>query len=72
MSADLIAAGDHDGCTALIKAASPVIWGQDMEVPEIMFDLSFLLAAGDQAAKIFSPGATMSGYNKTTKHRVRM
>ena len=62
MSADLIAAGDHDGYTALIKATRPVTCGQDMEVPESMLELSLLLTAGDQAARIFNPGAVMSGY----------
>lgn len=62
MIADLIADGDHDGCTALIKAAIPVICGQAMEVPERMLELIFA-TAGDQAARIFSPGAVISGYN---------
>lgn len=60
MIADLIAAGDHNGFAALIKAASPLICGQAMEVPDTT--LKFVpLAAGDQAAKMFSPGATISG-----------
>lgn len=61
MIADLIADGDHDGCTALIKAAIPVICGQAMEVPERMLELIFA-TAGDQAARIFSPGAVISGF----------
>lgn len=59
--ADLIADGVHVGYTALIKATSPVACGQDMEVPERM--LYFIsLTAGDQAAKMFNPGAAISGY----------
>ena len=63
MIADLIAEGDHDGCTALIKAAIPVTCGQAMEVPERMLECLFPLA-GDHAARIFNLGAVTSGYNK--------
>ncbi|CAA6661630.1 unnamed protein product [Spirodela intermedia] len=69
MIADLIAEGDHDGYTALIKAAIPVTWGQAMEVPERMLKL-ICWAAGDQAAKMFSPGAATSGC-KRKEHRRR-
>lgn len=61
ITADLIAAGDQLGCTALIKATNPVTWGQDMEVPERILNFIFL-ATGDHAAKILSPGAMISGY----------
>ena len=65
MIADLIADGDHDGCTALIRAAIPVTCGQAMDVPERMLECSFPIA-GDQAARIFSPGAVISGYKERT------
>lgn len=61
MMADLIAAGDHDRWTALIKAAIPVTCGQAMEVPERTLN-GILAAAGDQAASMFKPGAVTSGY----------
>lgn len=62
MMADLIADGDHDGCTALTKATIPVTCGQAIEVPERMLKCIFSYVAGDQAARIFSPGAVISGY----------
>jgi hypothetical protein len=61
MIADLIADGDQDGWTALTKVAIPVMCGHDMEVPERMLNC-ILPATGDQAARIFSPGAATSGY----------
>ena len=61
MIADLIAEGDHVGCTALIKVAIPDTCGQAMEVPERMLNSRFA-AAGDQAASMFTPGAVTSGY----------
>lgn len=61
--ADLIAEGDHEGWTALTKVAIPVTWGQAIEVPERM--LNMFPAAGDHAARIFSPGAVTSGYGST-------
>lgn len=61
MIADLIADGDHDGCTALTKATIPVTCGQAIEVPERMLKCIFSIA-GDQAARIFNPGAETSGY----------
>lgn len=67
MIADLIAEGDHDGCTAFTKAAIPVTWGQAIEVPERMLKSIFEIA-GDQAARIFKPGAATSGY-KTSQER---
>lgn len=60
MIADLMAEGDHKGCTDLISATIPVICGAAMEVPDKMLK-SFLEAAGDQAARIFKPGAVTSG-----------
>lgn len=61
--ADLIAEGDHEGWTALTKVAIPVTWGQAIEVPERM--LNMFPAAGDHAARIFSPGAVTSGCGAT-------
>ena len=62
MMADLIADGDHEGCTALIKAAIPVTWGQAIEVPDRILNFMFPAAAGDHAARMFNPGAKTSGY----------
>jgi hypothetical protein len=45
----------------LIKVATPVMCGHDIEVPERMLNCIFP-AAGDQAARMFSPGAATSGY----------
>jgi hypothetical protein len=65
MIADLMAEGDHDGYTLFTRAAIPVTCGHAMEVPDRMLKcISFL--AGDHAAKMFSPGAAMSGYKKCT------
>lgn len=61
---DLIADGDQEGCTALIKIAIPVTWGQAIDVPERMLNILFCVA-GDQAARMFNPGAVISGYTKT-------
>ena len=61
MIADLIADGDHEGCTALTSVAIPVTCGQAMEVPERILN-SIFPDAGDQAASMFNPGAVTSGY----------
>lgn len=70
MSADLIAALLQSGCIALISAADAAICGQDMEVPEYkLYDVDRLSygvhfvgpSAPLHAAKIFTPGAAMSG-----------
>lgn len=69
ISADLIAAGLHFGCAALSRATTPDIWGQDMDVPDSILkskgraSLSIMAgeAAGDQEAKMLTPGAAMSG-----------
>lgn len=58
--ADLIADGDQDGCTAFMRATIPVTCGQAMEVPDKMLKFNFAIA-GDQAARIFNPGAATSG-----------
>lgn len=59
--ADLMADGDQEACTDFIKATIPVTWGQAMEVPDSTLKFIFAVA-GDQAARIFSPGARTSGY----------
>lgn len=69
MIADLIADGDHEGCTAFIRATIPVMCGQDMEVPERMLKFNFAFA-GDQAARMFSPGAATSGYKANKLKRM--
>lgn len=45
----------------MIKVAIPVTCGHDIEVPERILNCIFP-AAGDQAARMFSPGAAISGY----------
>lgn len=70
MSADLIIAGLQLGWTALCSATMPETWGQDMDVPDSILNFSggspfgFVCAmddAGDQAASMLTPGATISG-----------
>lgn len=69
MSADFIAAGDHFWLIAFKFAATPVPCGQDIDVPEFMKKLVFLVSVGsiegnsigDQAVRISAPGATRSG-----------
>jgi hypothetical protein len=62
MIADLMAAGDQSGCELLIRAATPLTCGDAMDVPDWM-----LKAPGPcftfrgHAARMFSPGASMSG-----------
>ena len=72
MRADLMAAGDQFGCADLRRATMPETWGHDIDVPDIMFQLTGYLYASEgttvggvfvgHAANIFSPGALMSGY----------
>jgi hypothetical protein len=45
----------------LIKVAIPVTCGQAIEVPERMLNCAFP-TAGDHAARMFNPGAVISGY----------
>ncbi|KAI4330443.1 hypothetical protein MLD38_028733 [Melastoma candidum] len=68
MIADFTAEGDQVGWTDFIKAAMPVMCGQDMEVPERMLNC-ICDTAGDQAAIIFNPGAATSGF-KTEEEKV--
>jgi hypothetical protein len=69
MRADLMVAGDKFGWADLTYAAAPLVWGQDIDVPEIMLNLTLLVssmpteggATGDQAARMSTPGAVRSG-----------
>lgn len=64
-----MAAGDQFGWAAFTRAAVPLAWGHDMDVPEIMLYLTLLVssgsgeggATGDQAAIMSTPGAVRSG-----------
>jgi len=67
--ADLIAAELQSGCKALRRTAVALTWGHAIDVPYIMLYLtlrrspSSLLGDDDSlhAAKIFRPGAVISG-----------
>ncbi|BAF10939.1 Os03g0158800 [Oryza sativa Japonica Group] len=69
ISADLMAAGDHVGCTALTTATMPETCGHDMDVPESKFHVTERLSSGitvgddmgGHAARMFTPGAVTSG-----------
>lgn len=50
----------------MIKVAIPVTCGQAIEVPERMLNCSFPIA-GDQAARMFNPGAVTSGYKENNQ-----
>lgn len=64
-----MAAGLHLECAALRSAATPDVWGQDIDVPEMMLYRtrrgSKARPVGDaapvQAARMFNPGAVTSG-----------
>eukprot|EP00252_Welwitschia_mirabilis_P016724 TRINITY_DN3706_c0_g1_i1.p2 TRINITY_DN3706_c0_g1~~TRINITY_DN3706_c0_g1_i1.p2 ORF type:complete len:228 (-),score=-2.02 TRINITY_DN3706_c0_g1_i1:1122-1805(-) len=68
--AERIAAGDQSGCAARNNAAMPLTCGQAIDVPDIMLNFTRLLSALSsvgaewpvQAARILTPGATMSGF----------
>ena len=47
----------------MIKVAIPVTCGQAIEVPERMLNCAFP-TAGDHAARMFNPGAVISGYKE--------
>lgn len=76
MSADLIAAGLQVGWIALRRATMPDTWGQDMDVPDSIlkssenssFSITTGDAAGDQEAKMLTPGAAMSGCTNVQKN----
>lgn len=67
--ADLMAEGDQSGWNDLIYAATPAVWGHDMEVPDNILYLTCLSSIssleteprGEYAAKISTPGALISG-----------
>ena len=72
MSADFIAEGDQFGWNDLTKAAAAATCGQAMDVPDRILYFTELLsiwvwdgeAIGEYAARISTPGAVISGYNK--------
>ncbi|GER30236.1 ATP synthase subunit alpha [Striga asiatica] len=65
-----MAAGLQSGWAAFRRAARPLTWGQDMEVPEIMLKptrrMSSVRPVGpirpDHPARMFTPGAIRSGF----------
>ena len=63
--ADMIAAGDQAGCALFNNAAMPLMCGAAMDVPESVTKLGPILGVGPgeigHAARIFTPGAMMSG-----------
>lgn len=62
--ADLMAAGDQSRCKDFMSAAIPATWGQDIEVPDSSaYPWMSFEPIGGYAAKISTPGATMSGYH---------
>ena len=73
MRADLIAEADHVGWWDFTKAAAPETCGQAMDVPDRTLNFKDRLsidvldgeAIGEKAARISTPGAVISGYNKT-------
>jgi len=67
--ADLIAAGDQDGCLLLISAATPARCGADMDVPDSKLKVGPGFADEDagstwngHAASTLTPGPVMSGF----------
>ena len=71
--ADLMAALLQLGCMAFRSAATAATWGQDMEVPEAKLYLKTRWSSSSfvgeiaslQAAKMFIPGAVISGCQET-------
>ena len=61
ISAERAAAGDHSGCACLSRAKTPAMCGLDIEVPAIAWNSSPPLAYGELPARIWMPGAVMSG-----------
>jgi len=66
MMADLMAAGDQSGWELLSKAAMPLTWGQDIEVPDRMLngdiELGFFAKWRGHAARMLTPGPIISGF----------
>jgi len=58
MIADLIIIGVHSGCTDLITAAMPAMWGEAILVP-----LRYSTFPPTTAARMSTPGARMSGFS---------
>src|SRR5690625_2900822 len=61
MSADCMAAGDQSGCTAVSRVAAPATCGEDIEVPEIAFQVPPSGSPTPYAAMMSTPGAVTSG-----------
>ncbi|OWM65669.1 hypothetical protein CDL15_Pgr017166 [Punica granatum] len=69
MRAERITAGLQSECLDLTRAARPLTWGQDMDVPEIMLNSTWRSStespvgptAPVQPAKMLTPGAIRSG-----------
>lgn len=66
-NADFTAAGLQLGCIDFRRATTPEMCGHDIEVPESILKLTDpmaddMAAAGDHAARMFTPGAAMSGF----------
>lgn len=67
--ADLMAAGLQSGCAPFNKAATPATCGHAIDVPESTLKGTCLLsevrsvigAASENAARMFTPGAVISG-----------
>lgn len=61
-SADLIAAGDQSGWTALRRATMPATWGVAIDVPLLrLYALSVISLENALTARIDVPGAAISG-----------
>lgn len=59
-----MAAGDQSRCKDFMSATIPATWGQDIEVPDSSaYSWMSFEPIGGYAAKISTPGATMSGYH---------
>ena len=63
--ADLTAAGDHSGFLARMSAPTPAMWGEAIEVPERNPNSSPPVPIGDTPARTATPGAAMSGFNRS-------
>ncbi|GER46580.1 tRNA(Ile)-lysidine synthase [Striga asiatica] len=71
MRAERIAAGLQSGWAALSRAARPLTWGHDIDVPDTMLKSTLRLsnsrpegpAARDHPARMSTPGAIRSGFS---------
>ena len=70
-SADLMAAGDQFGCKDLMRATSPVTWGQAIEVPDRnSYESTWSLLAGRCAAKMSTRRRVRIIHEKAGKTKV--